>query len=167
MSLFDTWLDTDSPPSSPTRRNSRTVLDQALAKLASAVASLHRAGSFHKHRSEAFWIFAAGSWSRSKYEEAVAEATKILPGSRSADSDVAFAERRIAEAIAILRKDDGRDADDLVDALWAYRDGDWHRSQDRRRKRSSVAGSDHVVQDELATEAEKMAEMVEIAEGEQ
>ena len=164
MSLFDAWLDTDSPPSSPGRRNSRSALDQALGKLALAIASLHHAGSFHKQRSEAFWIFAAGSWTRSKYDTAVAEAGRTLSTSRSADEDVVSAEQRIAEAIAILRKDDGRDAEDLVDALWAYRDGDWQRSVNRRRKRSSVAGSDQGVRDELADAVE---EIVEIALGKQ
>ncbi|CAK3807360.1 Hypothetical predicted protein [Lecanosticta acicola] len=48
--------------------NPCAALDEALQKITTAVAHFHRAGPFYQHRSEAFWIFAAGCWGRGKWE---------------------------------------------------------------------------------------------------
>ncbi|KAK5122074.1 hypothetical protein LTR85_004320 [Meristemomyces frigidus] len=100
----------------------RYALDFAMDKVALAVAALHRAGPSPARLSEAFWVFAAGSWSRDRYDTQVHAADGQLPKRRSVNHDVAFAEDKVVEAIALLRKEgDVRDARDLGDALEGYR----------------------------------------------
>ncbi|KAK4539946.1 hypothetical protein LTR36_009916 [Oleoguttula mirabilis] len=98
------------------------ALDAAMDKIALAVAALHRAGPRPTRLSEAFWVFAVGSWSRQYYDAQVRAATAHLPKRVSVDKDVVFAEDRVVEAIALLRREgDVRDARDLADAMASYR----------------------------------------------
>lgn len=101
----------------------RHAIDIALDKLALAVAALYRAGPSPARLSEAFWIFAAGSWSRRHFDTQVRAASTHLPKRTSVDHDVAFAEDMVVEALALLRKQgDIRDAWDLEAALASYRE---------------------------------------------
>lgn len=131
MALLDTWLDErviaiydpvpdHSPllgPDTPHSAN-KHALDEALDKLALAVAVLQRAGPYYVRKSEPFWCFAAGSWSRYIYDKMVADARDKLPKRVSVAGDVKYARAVVVEAIARLRRDgDARDARDLSEAL--------------------------------------------------
>lgn len=49
--------------------NPSAALEEALLKITTAVAHFRRAGPFYSLRSEAYWIFVAGSWGREEFEE--------------------------------------------------------------------------------------------------
>ena len=124
MSTHDTWLDNLHCNQLTASSTSSTLLDEALSKVTLAVASLHRAGPTHARKSEALWVFAAGSWNRSTYDGKVAHAAKKLPNKTSARHDVVFAEDLLVEAIALLRRwGDGRDARDLSEAFEKFLKG--------------------------------------------
>lgn len=133
MDSMNTWLDDQiddpEPDESFSLRDNpsplnRHALGEALNKLTIAVAALQRAGAYYGRKSEAFWLFAAGSWHRQVYDGQVCEAGKKLPKRTSVEHDVAFAEDKVVEAIALLRREgDVRDAGDLTEALEVYRNG--------------------------------------------
>lgn len=104
----------------------------ALDKVALAVAALHRAGPHYKRASEIFWFFCAGSWSRARFDEQVKKSRKYLlgkpteraRGKKSVGMDVAFAEEKLHEAVAVLKRDGLHgDVQDLLWAIEAYQSG--------------------------------------------
>ncbi|KAK5137327.1 hypothetical protein LTR08_000297 [Meristemomyces frigidus] len=106
----------------------RYALDTAMEKVALAVAALQRAGPRFTQLSETFWFFAAGCWSSECYNERIGAAGDKLPARVSVHDDVGYAEGRVGEAIALLRREgDVRDATDLTDAFKKYcvEKGDW------------------------------------------
>ena len=119
MSTPDTWLDGPLYKATETTTTPAKVLDEALFKLTLAAASLNRAGPTYARKSEALWIFAAGSWARSTYEQMVAEAgKKISPNPAGVWNDIAFAEGSLVEAVMLLRRwGDARDLGDLIEAI--------------------------------------------------
>ena len=99
----------------------RSALDIALSKLVLPVAALRRAGPFYVQQSEAFWVFAAGSWSRSIYDQKVREAVTRSPERRSVSDDATLAEVLVNEIIVFLRQSgDARDARDLEEVTELY-----------------------------------------------
>lgn len=135
MSLLDTMLedqplclrerphpsDIDQSPSI----TSKQTLESALSLVVVAVAALYRAGPSFKRRSEALWVWAAGSWDRECYDRRVVEAGKALTKMASVEQDREFAESKVMEAVELLRKEaDWRDAMDLKGAFRAYMEGD-------------------------------------------
>ncbi|KAK3697837.1 hypothetical protein LTR37_017228 [Vermiconidia calcicola] len=129
MDAMHDWLEEDhltivpriATSSSSSASTPLTTLNLALSKLPLAIAALRRAGPSYARRSEALWIFAAGSWPRYLYERKIEEASEKLPRCVSVYHDVTFAEKMVADAIAVLRRsDDGRDARDLEEAFELY-----------------------------------------------
>lgn len=135
MPTLNDWLDdqeelpyTTNAIRDTTRSLSATphlILDKSLATLTLAAAALCRAGPRYVRRSEHFWFFAAGSWSRPTFELKVEEAKTRLPKLLGVPQHEKFAEDRVREAIKVLRRSgDERDARDLKEAFKAYqRDG--------------------------------------------
>lgn len=102
------------------------ALQTALHKVLAAVARYHRAGPSFKKKSEAFWIFAAGSWNRHKFDEEVKDATKKLPKAKSVDEDLRAGKRMVFEAIEVLRKAELMDVRDLEEAWRVFeKSGRW------------------------------------------
>ena len=97
------------------------ILEEALTHLASPSAALYRAGPPYVQKSEPFWFFAAGSWSRCSYRERVEEASKKLPKRISVRNDVDFATDRLRAVVLLLRGfGDVRDAEDLEEAVGLF-----------------------------------------------
>ena len=81
-----------------------------------AVAALRRAG-YHASQTGSLYHFAAGSWSREAYDDAVLDANQHLPKRRNDVQDAILAEKSIIEAINLLKRGDERDATDLEEAI--------------------------------------------------
>jgi len=120
------------PDRSNVSESQRHAMDDALDKVAVAVATLHRAGPHYKQMSEIFWFFCAGSWCRTRFDEQVMKSKKNLPGSstevgsgkRGVSMDVAFAEEKMHEALAVLQRDGLQgDVQDLLWAIEVYQSG--------------------------------------------
>ena len=124
MSFTDAYLEELQPLPQPATGSTHPILDEALDKLALVVAALRRAGPHYARRSEAFRIFAAGSWHRHVYMWKVEEAAKLLPMRLSVQHDVVFADNTIEEVIALLRKEGLEDdARDLAESRAVYQHG--------------------------------------------
>ena len=97
------------------------ILEEALTYLALASAATYRAGPAYVTKSEPFWFFAAGPWSRCSYRKRVEEASKKLPKRISARNDVYFATDRLRAVVLLLRGfGDVRDAEDLEEAVGLF-----------------------------------------------
>ena len=102
----------------PTTATTFHTLDSALTKLAQAVAFFRQTSPSYAQRSEALWVFCAGSWNREMYERRVAEAAERLPRRLSVRRDAEKGQRLVGEALVGL-KNGGlwRDANDLTEAI--------------------------------------------------
>lgn len=110
----------DDEPSAPVEH----PIDEAMNKLALAVAAFQRAGQHFSRKSEAFRIFAAGSWNQHLYNERIHEASRKLPKQTSVQADVSLGEGKVEEAIRLLGQEGFEDdARDLKWALKQYRKG--------------------------------------------
>ena len=108
-------------PTSPS-----TPLDLALSIISIAVARYHRAGpAFRKLSETTLWIFAAGTWNRSRYDHEVDRAHENLPAVKSVEEDVVAGKNLVLEALGILRKAEMMDAVDLEDAWRTFEKGIW------------------------------------------
>ncbi|KXS97462.1 hypothetical protein AC578_7366 [Pseudocercospora eumusae] len=114
-----------SSTTSTSSKDYQADLDTALQKITTAVSRLHRCGETFKAKSEAFWIFCAGSWTRNKYEEEVDKANNVTTvggnGVVSVEEDLRLALGEVLDAVRILRRGgrdgDERDADALMEAV--------------------------------------------------
>lgn len=110
----------DDEPSTPLRH----PIDEAMNKLVHAVAAFHRAGPHYSRKSEAFRIFAAGTWDQRLYDQRILEAGQRLPKRRNVHQDILFAEAEVEEAVRLLKRSGlEEDARDLSWALKQYRKG--------------------------------------------
>lgn len=110
-----------------TQQDSTLALEDCLSKLVLAVAHFRRAGPLYRHRSEAFWIFAAGSWGREEFERRVAAAGRKLAkqegGGRGVEEDLRMGREFVKEAVGVLRRAEVRDVVDLLEARGAFEGG--------------------------------------------
>lgn len=79
-----------------------TAFDQAIQHLITAIARYHRCGPVYQRKCEAYWVFAAGSYTRQKYEMAVKCALEKLPQVRSFEDDWVVATGLVVKAVWIL-----------------------------------------------------------------
>lgn len=102
-----------------TQQDPALALEDSLTKIVLAVAHFRRAGPLYRHRSEAFWIFAAGSWGREEFERRVAAAGRKLTKQKEkggVGEDLAMGRELVKEAIGVLRRAEVRDVLDLEEA---------------------------------------------------
>ncbi|RMY52364.1 hypothetical protein D0863_14284 [Hortaea werneckii] len=118
LTVYDTLPDTLSPEKDPPP-SPKHPIDEALQKVAVAVAAFRRAGPHYARPSSAFLFFARGSWTRARYVLEVRNAGSRLPKQVSAEQDVMFAERMVGEALVVLRREGLQD--DVGDLEWAVR----------------------------------------------
>lgn len=130
LNMLDDWLNdqTDKTtlphlPSTTGKLSPSTALNNTLQKIITAVARYHRAGPTFKKKSEAFWIFAAGSWTRKQYDEEVRQAMEKLPKAKYVDEDLLAARRLVLEGIEVLKKAEMLDAKDLEEAWRVFEKG--------------------------------------------
>lgn len=130
LKMLEEWLDNQAQNEttslfqpSTVRPTTPSALHDALQKVITAVARYHRAGSTFKKKSEAFWIFAAGSSTWGKYDEEVQDAMHKLPKAKSVDEDLGAGKRLVLEAIEVLRKAETLDAKDLEEAWRVFEKG--------------------------------------------
>lgn len=76
--------------------------DQALQALIKAIAHYYRCGAEYRSRSEVFWLFVAGSYTRQQYEDAVRGALNLLPDMKSVEHDLRSARGLVVQAVKLL-----------------------------------------------------------------
>ncbi|KAF2161294.1 hypothetical protein M409DRAFT_28333 [Zasmidium cellare ATCC 36951] len=106
LKTLDNLLNDLPPNPSPNQPHPTTnPLTTSLLKLTTAIALYNRSGAlFAQKADEHFWPFAAGSWSRAQYDEAVCEAGRSLGKGRSVEEDLRVSRRCVGEAMEVLRR---------------------------------------------------------------